>query len=360
MKKILYVMHVNWLWIKQRPHFLAEGISDENELNVLHPVIYNKKLKSKEKKSELASKTYFKLPDRFISKSKVAYETNKIIVGLQILLKTFIFKPEILWLTHPIFSLALRFISKEVKIIYDCMDDHAMFWERGDLVLKDEKYLFSRADIVLFSSGSLADRKNNIFKIKNFHVVNNGCADYLIKDNSEDKGRNINLLKMNCTIGYFGAVASWFDWDLINEINKNFPCVQINIAGPIENINEFPSGNKSIKYFGVLRHDELRSFSLGCDILIMPFKINELVSVVDPVKLYEYVSFGKYILAPDYIESRRFQPYIDIYKDSDDCINLIKKFLEGDKSDVAIPLEFLKRNTWGNRVNDVKELIRNI
>ena len=43
MKKILYVMNVEWNWIKQRPHFIAEGLSKNHHVEVLYRYWYNRK-----------------------------------------------------------------------------------------------------------------------------------------------------------------------------------------------------------------------------------------------------------------------------------------------------------------------------
>ena len=43
MKKILYVMNVEWNWIKQRPHFIAEGLSKNYHVEVLYRYWYNRK-----------------------------------------------------------------------------------------------------------------------------------------------------------------------------------------------------------------------------------------------------------------------------------------------------------------------------
>lgn len=34
--KILYLMHVDWGWIKQRPHIVAEKLAERNKLKVFY------------------------------------------------------------------------------------------------------------------------------------------------------------------------------------------------------------------------------------------------------------------------------------------------------------------------------------
>ncbi|MGI6483581.1 MAG: hypothetical protein ACOX08_09975 [Methanobacterium sp.] len=36
MKKILYLMHLEWNWNKQRPQFIAEGLNDYFDIKVIY------------------------------------------------------------------------------------------------------------------------------------------------------------------------------------------------------------------------------------------------------------------------------------------------------------------------------------
>jgi len=48
--KILYLMHVDWEWIKQRPQFIAEGLSKFYDVHVFFPVSYFNKFNKINKK----------------------------------------------------------------------------------------------------------------------------------------------------------------------------------------------------------------------------------------------------------------------------------------------------------------------
>ena len=43
MKKMVYEMNVEWNWIKQRPHFLAEELAKYFDITVLYQYRYNRK-----------------------------------------------------------------------------------------------------------------------------------------------------------------------------------------------------------------------------------------------------------------------------------------------------------------------------
>ena len=41
MKTILYLMHIDWNWIKQRPQYIAEGLSKKYRVIVMYKHTYN-------------------------------------------------------------------------------------------------------------------------------------------------------------------------------------------------------------------------------------------------------------------------------------------------------------------------------
>ena len=41
--KIAYIMNVEWNWIKQRPHFIAEGLSERYKIKILFQYRYRRR-----------------------------------------------------------------------------------------------------------------------------------------------------------------------------------------------------------------------------------------------------------------------------------------------------------------------------
>lgn len=343
-------MHVNWGWIKQRPHFFAEGLSKKYSINLFHPIIYKKKLKSGHVLPDFKSNIFFKLPDRVISRYNIFYILNFFIVNSQITFRMLWEKPDVLWLTHPVFSGVLRFKPSNTRIIYDCMDDHQLFWKKENKkMMSDERNLIAQSDIIFFSSETLMRRKILPSEKNKSFVVNNGCAKYFVDSLSSDN--EISEVKSEIfVIGYFGAIAEWFDWDAIHEILRKFDNVYFKLAGPCE--KEIPT-NSRIEYCGVLKHEQLKKFANDCDALIMPFKVNSLIEAVDPVKLYEYISFLKPILAPRYKETERFSKFINLYDNLNELLEEVDEFLNKNnrKYEKTDALEFIINNTWDVRTD---------
>jgi sulfatase maturation enzyme AslB (radical SAM superfamily) len=93
----------------------------------------------------------------------------------------------------------------------------------------------------------------------------------------------------------------------------------------------------------------------------MPFKINDLILSVDPVKLYEYVNFNKNIITVHYEEIERFHEFVHFYNDTEEYLSVIKE-LKGNntlKYSNEQRQKFLVENTWNKRVEQILNKLEN-
>ena len=93
----------------------------------------------------------------------------------------------------------------------------------------------------------------------------------------------------------------------------------------------------------------------------MPFKINEIIEDVDPVKLYEYISMGKTIISVYYDEIKRFDPYVYFYSTTNQYCDVLEKIINceaGCKYDKGMQKKFLQDNTWDVRYQEMKKYVK--
>lgn len=65
MKKVLYLMHIDWNWIKQRPHFIAEKLKDKGyDIRVLYPLSRKRKNLTKNEDTNVKLCPYLRIPLR--------------------------------------------------------------------------------------------------------------------------------------------------------------------------------------------------------------------------------------------------------------------------------------------------------
>lgn len=348
-------MHVPWGWIKQRPHFLAEGLSESYNVKVVTEMQYKKADTKNE--SIVSISLIYRLP--FV-RFKVIRRINEYLRRLQIVNK--IKKSSIIWFTSPHF---LEYIPSNVldrkTIIYDCMDDYLEFpflnIEQKLKIKELERDLFKKSTIIFATSNYLQQELINRYGYKDIYVVNNAIKEIeTIQQHNElpDNFLSYKQCKKRKVV-YIGTISEWFDFDLVSFLLENSD-IELFLFGPTEitlpNI-------KRLNYMGAIEHHLIFEVMSNADILIMPFKITKLIESVNPVKLYEYIYSGKPCLAPSYGESSHFSDFVYLYNGKEECLNLINKPNLLPLKNRKECISFCSKNTWAKRIEFINSIIKN-
>lgn len=358
-KKILYLQHVDWNWIKQRPQYLAENLAKQNEVLVIYKFSFIRKGLQKRgltvSNKNLMVKRIFRLPTiNFLAfERRVNVKIMKLSVNYYI--KTY--KPDYIYLTSPEQINMLPRINK-CPIIYDCMDNHIAFSndKKEKKYLSDcEKQLVNVSNFILASSNKLIDHLVKSYGTEihsKISLVRNGY-DGKILPVCEYKNE-----KKGLTLVYVGTVGAWFDNELLLKSLEEFPQLHYEIIGPVA-LDAKKIVHERVKYLGTVEHHDLPNVIKNADCFIMPFQVNELVEAVDPVKFYEYINYNRNIISVYYDEIKRFEPFVEFYNDYEEYSEIIKK-LEKDnkvKYSQSRRLEFLECNKWDNRADIINNLL---
>lgn len=357
-KTIFYFIHVPWGWIKQRPHFIAEGLAEEFEVDVHFLCSYSKKNLINNAVSGVTLKSIFRLP---YSRFKWIEYLNNFLILYQ--LRKNIANYDYIWLTHPsLYTYIKNCISDKQIVVYDCMDDHLEFIQvkNSNRILKNikasEESLIHRAELIISSAVSLKERLEERYETNAIiHVVNNAIN---ILPESVQSDVPIGISSYLATtprqiVMYIGTVSSWIDWDLINESLVKFNNIEYVFIGPCDTI--IPT-NERIKHFGSVQHSCIFKLMNYADVLVMPFILNELIKCVNPVKVYEYIYANKPVIVKRYQETLKFSEFVNLYDDNLHYLELLSNILEGKLSIQKTRLEcqdFALSNTWKNRMIEI-------
>lgn len=348
MKKLLYLMHIDWDWIFQRPQILAKALEEDFECKVVFP-------KSMVNKGAVAKKNIS--PKNGVAAYRIPLQRRIPFIKWlnQKIIKWTIGdcnKYDVLWVCHPDL---MKYIPADYsgKVVYDCMDNHAAMVPEEDRqeLEKWEAKLLERADLVLVTSLKLKEIINVGEKAS---LVRNGYRESYVFPIAESSK------KEKYKIGYFGTVANWFDFDLLKRNLEVTNKVDYHIIGPCDVEKIYHS---NIVFEGTVEHAKLYEFVKEYDALIMPFVVNDIILSVDPVKLYEYISFGKCIISVYYPEIERFEPYVYFYRNQEEYDKLIQELEEKGfpaKYTEEQQKNFLRENSWEYRYKVIKNEIENL
>lgn len=339
-------MGIDWAWIYQRPQILAEHLCKDFDITVAYPVkVWDRNIvrESKKRKSFIRHLKLWVFPfqgkNSLIGKFSDFY-LYRVMKGC--------YQYGYLYIDYPIF---INFIPEDYNgyIIYDCIDDYERMCINDYMrnkVRDAERLLIQRSHCIFASSQRLVDKIKQINREKKVTLVRNGTSYnkiYTLKETKERKQYHI---------GYIGTIAEWFDKKLIIESVERHTELTYHLIGP--STEEDKNNSEKIIFEGIVDHSELYAFVEYYDCLVMPFVINEVVRAVDPVKLYEYVTFGKCIVSVYYEELDHFRDYVYFYTTNEDydrlMSDLIKKGFPA-KYTSKQQKKFLMENRWEERYN---------
>lgn len=359
-KKMAYIMHVDWDWIKQRPHFLFEELTKyfEIDLYYIQKIFVDHKIKNPINTSDdIKIFKYRKLP--FSGRSFILKHIERIYNAD---LFSYLHSYDYIWVTSPLlFDFLPSHCLEREGVVYDCMDLFVGFYNEksSDKCRNLEKKLVNLSDIIFTSSIFLKEyliSNYNLNVDKKILVVNNAISNDLLnlsQDSSIDYAYNAEF-----NIMYMGTIGRWIDFNTIMGVLERLPNVSFTFIGPID--TDTPKHSR-IKYIGPIEHHDLFHYAQEADAFIMPFKITDLVRAVDPVKIYEYISFCKPIFSINYNEMHKFRPFVNLYSNTNELLNqILLTIKDGQTYTSQEAREFLQNHTWEIRGNEIAHGIYNL
>lgn len=241
------------------------------------------------------------------------------------------------------------------SIIYDCMDDHSGFYNNTEEILQGEARLVAEADLVVASSEGL--RRKVAGRARDTLLLRNACEYVRFRDASmgrRPRGRRP-------IIGYYGAIAEWFDSDLVVEMARlrpgwRFELIGSTLSGDSGGLELQPN----VKLLGERPYDDLPRLVRDWDVFLIPFKRVPLTEATNPVKVYEMLATGKPVVAvglPELVPLAE-SGLIRIASDSAAFAATVEAALaEDDPASALARQAFAKENTWQSRFETLAEAI---
>jgi len=236
--------------------------------------------------------------------------------------------------------------------VYDCMDHHEGFGNVPEKLIQMESDMLRSSDLVVVTSSWLEKFARGFNP--NVVVVRNGCDfDHFNRQPSEiysdPQKRKI--------IGYYGAIAEWFDLDLVRAVARAFPdCLVLLIGNDTVKASESLKDLPNVVFVGEVPYTQLPFYAHAFDVCLLPFKVIPLTLATNPVKIYEYLSVGKPVVSVDLPEMAQFGFRVVKSKDSSDFVRSISRLLNKNRilpKEAEQRISFAKSQTWAHRVDEL-------
>lgn len=243
------------------------------------------------------------------------------------------------------------------KVVYDCMDHHEGFGNVSEEMLAIEKALVLNSDLTITTSSWLDEL---VGKSTSKRALIRNAGEYGHFANRPDK--LFQAPQAQKVIGYYGAIAEWFDVDLLASIAARFPQHLILLIGAdTVNASAQLSQYKNVVFTGEKPYAELPGYLHAFDVCLLPFKVIPLTLATNPVKVYEYLSAGKPVVSVDLPEMLQFENLVHTAKDHEAFLQAIEQVLTHPCSDQDIidRQQFASNQTWLHRAEQLSHVIEN-
>jgi GT2 family glycosyltransferase len=184
------------------------------------------------------------------------------------------------------------------KIIFDLIDNPV---EEFSVWKNNLELAINTSDIIMYSHPYLQNIIKEINNKKPIFYVSNGC-DYEYFNRARDRiyprPLDLPILKQDeKLIGYYGAFASWLDYEYIKGI-ANRDNTKIVMIGGIRGNNGFNIrfNHKNITWLEHKGYEDLPRYLSWFDTCLLPFKKTEMMKGCNPLKMYEYLAAEKNII----------------------------------------------------------------
>ena len=262
---------------------------------------------------------------------------------------------------HP-FWVALK-DKLNMLMVYDYMDLHKGFKESGKLIGQNHLSLTKIADLILVSSDYLKETIRT-YEDKTIYIKNAGDYDVFSKISQEkiSKPKDLQNIK-GSIIGYYGALADWFNTDIIEHVAKKFPNDSIVLIGRIQNqkLLSLAKKYKNIKLLGEKPYKSLINYLAFFNVCIIPFKLTPLIKATDPVKIYEYFASGKPVVATQIPELKHYADLIYFGKTKKQFAMAIGQALKERSANLSKKRrQIAKQNTWQMRAEVLNKKLQEL
>ena len=242
--------------------------------------------------------------------------------------------------------------------VYDCMDHHEGFGNVAEKLVAIERQMIGESDLVVVTSDWLANtarqHNTNVALVRNAgeyeHFANPQTERYV-----DAQGRKI--------IGYFGAIAEWFDLELVRKTALANPGALVLLVGSdTVGAKKVLQDLANVVLTGEVPYDRLPYYLHAFDVCLLPFKVNALTQATNPVKVYEYLASGLPVVCVDLPETIQFEGLVDRAPTADEFIRLVTARLS-DAGTEELQMQrrkFASEQTWNHRAHALIEAIEAI
>ena len=265
------------------------------------------------------------------------------------------------------FAVLKREVDLGYKLIYDYLDE---FHEdiSGDLNIQMEvwdRLLELKPVLCLATAKRLYDDlTKHLGKSQEVVMASNAVniEHFNFQKNKESAPGDLKevLKRKKPVVGFYGALAPWIDFELLNKIAKKHAEWEfVYLGSDYGNAAKDLSVGENVHNLGVKNYEVLPKYTRYFDCAMIPFKKGEIAKATSPVKLFEYMAAGLPTVCTRDLKECDGYKYVYMSNSDEEFEKNIAKAISDHKDEKKrlVLLSQAKKNTWAERVRVILEAL---
>ncbi len=243
----------------------------------------------------------------------------------------------------------------EELAIYYCVDEWSTFTALdARATIEAERRLLERVDITFATSQALVVSKSRHCQRTRLapHGVNHAAFARALHDDVRVPPDLSAIPRPR--FGFFGTLRDLLDYRLIEGVARLRPDVHIVLIGQrhvdLATLEALPN----VHFLGQKRHDELAAYCKGFDVGWIPYRIDDDVKYINPLKLREYLSAGVPVVStsmPEVLPYRHLCQIADTPAETAACVD--RALGQGSLEERRTRSRAMANETWEARVRTI-------
>lgn len=285
-------------------------------------------------------------------------------------------KPEIAAANRMILSRQIRTATRKLKLTnpvvlsanpvavqYLSFDHQALVYLRLDeydklpgvdpqLVHKTESMMMGRAEAIFATARQLLPNAAAL-KSKSHYLPQGVDADHFAQIPLEVPHKK--------TLGFFGLLAEWIDYDLIEQVADLRPDWSLEFIGPVRFFPDRLKSKSNIKLLDPVPYESLPNSIVNWRAAWIPFEISDLTAAVNPLKLREYLAAGLPTLSTPLPEAQGLDTEIKLVAKAQDVSAVLDDIEANDTPEHrAQRRASMASHSWQSRSAQLRQVISNL
>lgn len=275
----------------------------------------------------------------------------------------------LLWLYRPAHWRWAAHSFPHSLLVYHITDDYAAFGHLSDAqraaLLAEERALLAEADLTIVTAPRLLEIKAPF--ARRIELIPNGVDAAAFRRAAAASRPAISHLPPATPprLGYSGHVSARLDLALLRAIALARPDWQLTFAG-----SEWDAGCAddlaalkalpNVQFLGLLPVEKVPSFIAGCDVCLIPYRVNDETRAISSLKLYEYLAAGRPVVSARVPAA---EEHVNVVRLADATVASWLRQIDAalaewdDPAPAAARQAVAQQNTWDERVARIETVL---